>query len=252
MLPMAPAGGLHPGTARFYVATVVAAFRHLHDELGWIFRDLKLENIIVHSDGYTKLADFGLAKEIPYPDPNWDASKPGAPAECPMKHFTYTMCGSSDYMPPEIVLNKGHNKCVDYWGLGAFLYELLIGTTPFASATDEKIYKKVLNSEKYLWFPPQVPASGIDICKELMEPNPQRRLGMGRGGAKDVMLHPFFSDTFDHPDDMHDPFTWDAYLFKQMHPPVTPPAFQPYSADSVEPTPEYDGEDVGCFITWDK
>ena len=92
----------------------------------------------------------------------------------------------------------------------------------------------------------------IDICKELLEPNPQRRRGMGRGGAKDVMMHPFFTDHFAHPEDMHDPFTWDSFLFKQMHPPVTPPAFQPYSADSIEPTPEYDGEDVGCFITWDK
>lgn len=88
------------------------------------FSDLKPENILFESTGYIKLTDFGFAKY------------------CPDRTFTF--CGTTEYLAPEIVLNKGHGKEVDWWTLGVFLYEMLIGIDPFHDDTPLKVYDKII------------------------------------------------------------------------------------------------------------
>eukprot|EP01022_Parablepharisma_sp_SALTPOND_P008012 TRINITY_DN135070_c2_g1_i1.p9 TRINITY_DN135070_c2_g1~~TRINITY_DN135070_c2_g1_i1.p9 ORF type:complete len:116 (-),score=11.32 TRINITY_DN135070_c2_g1_i1:1527-1874(-) len=93
--------------------------------------DLKPENVLIGESGYLKLTDFGFAKHCP--------------------HKTYTLCGTPEYLAPEIILNKGHGKAVDWWTLGIFLYELLVGIDPFTDEDPENIYKNILSGK--LTFP---------------------------------------------------------------------------------------------------
>lgn len=104
------------------------------------FRDLKPENLLISEDGYLKLCDFGFAKHV--------------------TERTYTLCGTPEYIAPEILLNKGHGKPVDWWTLGIFLYEMLAGVDPFSSEDPMATYQKIvkckvifpLNFDKYLYI----------------------------------------------------------------------------------------------------
>lgn len=98
--------------AKFYTAQMLLVFEYLHS-MSLVYRDLKPENVLVQRNGYLKLTDFGFIKSV----------KPG--------DRTYTLCGTPEYLAPEILLNKGHGKAVDYWCLGIFMYELLVGQCPF-------------------------------------------------------------------------------------------------------------------------
>lgn len=106
------AGKLGEEQARFYSASVVLALEELH-KAKIAYRDLKPENMVLDSKGYAKLVDFGLAKQIA------------------VGGLTWTMCGTPDYLAPEIILNKGHNHAVDYWALGVLVYEILHGWPAF-------------------------------------------------------------------------------------------------------------------------
>ncbi|EER06501.1 protein kinase, putative [Perkinsus marinus ATCC 50983] len=97
-------------TARFYAAQIVSIFEYLHSK-NIIYRDLKPENILLASDGYLKLTDFGFAKIV--------------------EQRTYTLCGTPEYIAPEVLLNKGHGKAVDWWTLGILTYEMMVGYPPF-------------------------------------------------------------------------------------------------------------------------
>ena len=110
-------------TARFYAAEIVLIFGFLHDSLGVIYRDLKPENLLLDARGHIKLVDFGFAKRV---DDN----------------ETYTLCGTPEYLAPEIIQTKGHGKGADWWALGILLYELLLGQPPWWDANPMKIYEK--------------------------------------------------------------------------------------------------------------
>ena len=92
--------------ARFYIAQIITIFEYLHSK-NIIYRDLKPENILIHKSGYLKLTDFGFAKIV--------------------EGRTYTLCGTPEYLAPEIILNKGHGKPVDWWTCGILLYEMIAG-----------------------------------------------------------------------------------------------------------------------------
>ncbi|RHY26840.1 hypothetical protein DYB32_007233 [Aphanomyces invadans] len=111
-----PQGGLPMAAVIFYASCLILALDYLHAQ-GTIYRDLKLENLVLDSDGYPKVLDFGFAK-------------PDATSE-----RNATMCGSIDYMAPEIVVREGHDHRADVWSFGILLYELCLGTTPFARET---------------------------------------------------------------------------------------------------------------------
>ena len=108
----------------FYAATVVSAFEYLHDR-SLCYRDLKPENLLIDAQGYLKVVDFGFAKEV--------------------KAKTYTLCGTPEYLAPEIILNKGHNQAADWWAVGILTYEMIMGSAPFVHETDPmQIYQQVL------------------------------------------------------------------------------------------------------------
>ncbi|KUF94318.1 hypothetical protein AM588_10006151 [Phytophthora nicotianae] len=109
--------------ARFYIASVVLVFQHMHSK-SIVYRDLKPENILLDNEGYMKLADFGLAKLV--------------------TDRTWTLCGTPDYLAPEIILNKGHDKAVDYWALGILIFELMTGSAPFYAQDPMQIYALII------------------------------------------------------------------------------------------------------------
>jgi CRP-like cAMP-binding protein len=109
--------------ARFYIASVVLVFQHMHSK-SIVYRDLKPENILLDNEGFMKLADFGLAKLV--------------------TDRTWTLCGTPDYLAPEIILNKGHDKAVDYWALGILIFELMTGSAPFYAQDPMQIYALII------------------------------------------------------------------------------------------------------------
>lgn len=115
--------------ARFYAAEIVLVLEYLHEQQGGVaYRDLKPENLLLDQDGHIKLVDFGFAKRLGYKD--------SRPVE------TYTLCGTPEYLAPEVIHNKGHTTAVDWWALGILIYEFLTGYPPFWHQNPIEIYKQ--------------------------------------------------------------------------------------------------------------
>merc|ERR1712241_441635 len=158
--------------AKIMVAEVGMALGYLHS-LDVIYRDLKPENILLDDSGHICLTDFGLSKDLG-PD-NEDA---------------HTFCGTPEYLAPEIVMNLGHGKAVDWWALGILLYELTVGIPPFYSQNVNELYRKI--QEAPLLFPPQTSNSCKDVITRMLERDPKKRLGSSANDYKDIQKHAFF------------------------------------------------------------
>ncbi|KAI1195897.1 Pkinase-domain-containing protein [Nemania serpens] len=176
--------------AKFYAAEVTLALEYLHSR-NIIYRDLKPENLLLDRHGHLKITDFGFAKRVP--DKTW------------------TLCGTPDYLAPEVVSNKGYNKSVDWWSLGILIYEMLCGYTPFwDSGSPMKIYENILRGK--VKYPAYVHPDAQDLLERLITPDLTKRLGNLYGGPQDVKEHPWFSEV-----------TWDRLSRKDIDAPYTPP-----------------------------
>uniref|UniRef100_A0AAR2KS41 Ribosomal protein S6 kinase n=1 Tax=Pygocentrus nattereri TaxID=42514 RepID=A0AAR2KS41_PYGNA len=160
-----------------YSGEIVLALEHLH-QLGVVYRDLKLENILLDSNGHIVLTDFGLSKEFDEVE------------------RAYSICGTIEYMAPEIVEGgeSGHDKAVDWWSLGVLMYELMTGGSPFTVDGDENshsdIAKRILKKDPP--YPKDMGPLAKDIIQRLLIKDPKERIGSGPSGAQNVKSHPFY------------------------------------------------------------
>ncbi|EEF52082.1 ribosomal protein S6 kinase, putative [Ricinus communis] len=157
--------------ARVYTAEIVSAVSHLH-KCGIVHRDLKPENIILDSDGHVMLTDFGLAKEID------ESSR------------SNSMCGTTEYMAPEILQSKGHNKDADWWSIGILLYEMLTGQPPFEHKDRKKLQERIIKEK--IKLPSFLSSEAHSLLKGLLQKEPSRRLGSGPSGGDEVKSHKWF------------------------------------------------------------
>merc|ERR1719445_2389822 len=157
-------------TSRFYAGSVVLAFEYMHSK-NIVYRDLKPENLLLDEYGYLKVTDFGFAKDI-------SAGR------------TWTLCGTPDYLAPEIVAGKGHGKGVDWWTLGILIYEMLASTPPFYDEDPMKLYAKIVAGN--MSFPPHFSKSAQSLVKKLLHQKPTKRLGVVKGGAQKIKEHSWF------------------------------------------------------------
>lgn len=158
--------------AKFYCAEITMALDELHRH-GVAYRDLKPENILFDAEGHVKLADFGLAKE------NVNDSAQGA----------NSLCGTPEYLSPEVLDRRGHGTGVDWWNLGMVTYEMLTGLPPWYTTDRDKLFERLRNAP--LKFPYYVSRTAASVIQGLLDRDPNKRLGVG-GGAE-VQAHPFFN-----------------------------------------------------------
>jgi len=144
-------------TARFYVACVILAFEYLHEK-GVIYRDLKPENLLLDSNGYLKLTDFGFAKHLGDDERTW------------------TFCGTPEYVAPEIITNKSHDYRADIWSIGILVYELLTGAPPFTNkANPAQVYPEILKGIRGVFFPNYMSAPASEIIRQCCRLSPPQR-----------------------------------------------------------------------------
>lgn len=163
------AGRFPSATCNFYAAEIVSSLEYLHS-LKIVYRDLKPENLLLDQYGHLKLTDFGFAKKL--------------------DDRTWTLCGTPEYLAPEIIQSKGHNKAVDWWALGILIYEMLIGYPPFFDDNPFGIYQKILAGT--ISWPRHVDPVAKDLIRKLLVQDRTKRLGNMKGGAVDVKNHKWF------------------------------------------------------------
>ncbi|XP_028396044.1 calcium-independent protein kinase C-like [Dendronephthya gigantea] len=160
--------------ARFYAAECVSALQYLHEK-GIIYRDLKLDNVLLDRDGHIKLADFGMCK-----------------LEMSLNTTTSTFCGTPDYIAPEILQEVPYSFSVDWWALGVLMYEMMAGQPPFEADNEDELFYCILHEE--VLFPVWLSREAILVLKGFMTKDPSKRLGCTSLGERAIRDHVFFQD----------------------------------------------------------
>ena len=176
---------------RFYIIELILAIEFLHKN-NMLYRDLKPENIMIDANGHIKLTDFGLSKMV-----------------TKSKEKVFTICGTPQYLAPEILSDDGYDNSVDWWSLGCVMYEMLVGKAPFripkGSYLTADLYKKKIT------IPEHVTPEAKDLISQLLVPNPKNRLGYGKDGAQKIKAHSYFEG-----------INWNDAWERKLEPPLVP------------------------------
>ncbi|XP_074655904.1 serine/threonine-protein kinase N2-like isoform X2 [Tubulanus polymorphus] len=175
----------------FYAGCVVLGLQFLHDH-SIVYRDLKLDNLLLDTDGFLKIADFGLCKEgMGFGD------------------RTTTFCGTPEFLAPEVLTETSYTRAVDWWGLGVLIFEMLVGESPFPGDDEEEVFDSIVNEE--VRYPRFLSTEAIAVMRRLLRRNPERRLGSSERDAEDVKKQAFFRN-----------LNWDDLLMRKVPPPFIP------------------------------
>jgi len=192
--------GIPHQSAKFYAAAISLPLVYVHRRMV-AFRDLKPENVMIDRFGYPKLIDFGLAKPL---------EQTGGK--------TYTLCGTPEYLAPEVILGTGHNQAVDWWALGVLLFEMVVGSSPFLEKGVDRrkqdhmvIFENIVDNR--VSYPRDMEAGCRDLVKRLLAGKPVTRLGSGRRAHKEYEEHLWFAGAVD----------WGLLARRQLQPPWYPP-----------------------------
>lgn len=185
-------GPLPVDLARFYFAETVLAVEYLHS-YSIVHRDLKPENLLITALGHIKLTDFGLSK-IGLMNRATNICEEHKFKKDTKEFNDKQVCGTPEYIAPEVILRQGYGKPVDWWSMGIILYELLIGCVPFFGETPEELFAHVINDE--ITWPDEddwpLSEDSKDVISQLLKRDPVERLGTG--GSREVKEHPFFEN----------------------------------------------------------
>ncbi|XP_044753309.1 serine/threonine-protein kinase N isoform X1 [Coccinella septempunctata] len=191
--------------AVFYAACVVLGLQYLHENKV-IYRDLKLDNLLLDTEGYVKIADFGLCKEgMGFGD------------------RTGTFCGTPEFLAPEVLTETTYTRAVDWWGLGVLIFEMLVGESPFPGDDEEEVFDSIVNDE--VRYPRFLSLESIAIMRRLLRKSPDRRLGSSERDAEDVKKQAFFRQ-----------INWEDLLLRRVPPPFIP------TVHSLEDVSNFDEE----------
>eukprot|EP00386_Alphamonas_edax_P010601 GDKI01034087.1.p1 GENE.GDKI01034087.1~~GDKI01034087.1.p1 ORF type:complete len:404 (+),score=80.12 GDKI01034087.1:130-1212(+) len=185
------AGRFTEQRALFYSAEIILAIEHLHT-INVVYRDLKPENVLLDEEGHIRLTDFGLSKE-----------------GIQDNRSARSLCGTPEYLAPEILNQRGHGRAVDWWSLGALIYEMLTGLPPFYTRDREKLFENIRQGE--LKYPSFISPAAKSLLQGLFQRDPDLRLGGGPRDAEEVKCHPFFASV-----------DWDLLYQKRVQPPFRP------------------------------
>ncbi|XP_006816478.1 serine/threonine-protein kinase N2-like [Saccoglossus kowalevskii] len=175
----------------FYAACVVLGLQYLHENK-IVYRDLKLDNLLLDTEGFLKIADFGLCKEgMGYGD------------------RTSTFCGTPEFLAPEVLTEPSYTRAVDWWGLGVLIFEMLVGESPFPGDDEEEVFDSIVNDE--VRYPRFLSTEAISIMRRLLRKNPDRRLGSSERDAEDIKKQAFFRN-----------INWEELLMRRVRPPFVP------------------------------
>lgn len=199
-------GRFNNSTGLFYSTEIICAIEYLHSK-EIVYRDLKPENILLDREGHIKLTDFGFAKKL--------------------SDRTWTLCGTPEYLAPEVIQSKGHGRAVDWWALGILIFEMLSGFPPFFDDNPFGIYQKILAGK--IDFPRHLDLYVKDLIKKLLVVDRTRRLGNMKNGGEDVKRHRWFRS-----------IDWDAVPQRKLKPPIMPKVSHEGDTSNFEPYPEDD------------
>jgi len=198
-----------------------------------LHRDLKQTNLLLDKNGVLKLCDFGLAKMLTFKE------------EDELSGRTYTLCGSPEYAPPEMIKKEGYGKSVDWWAIGILVHEMLAGYPPFFDDEPKAIYTQILRGS--FTSPTHFDPNADGLIRKLLHENTARRLGCFGQGAEDIKKHKWFRG-----------LNWAEVYNKRVEPPFVPGLIGPDDValfdkypDSVEESgPQLEAKKNAAFATW--